>query len=68
MVLGNREFLGFLYNDIKKKVSLLGIVIRKVEIIFSNQLEAATTSLNYYLFLTNMPETLCSCVHKTLQF
>lgn len=55
--------MGYLYNDIENKVLLTGIISSQIEVICSNQLEAATTHLNYGLFLTNMPEMLCSCIH-----
>lgn len=43
---------------------LTGIIISIIEVICSNQLDAVTTRLNYGLFLTNVSEMLCSCVHK----
>lgn len=43
---------------------LTGIIISIIEVICSNQLDAVTTRLNYGLFLTNMSEMLCSCIHK----
>lgn len=57
--------MGYLYNDIENKVSLTGIISSQIEVICSNQLDAATTRLNYGLFLTNMPaEMLGSCLHQ----
>lgn len=55
--------MGDLYNDIENKV-LRGIIISKMEVICSNQLDAVTTHLNYGLFLTNVSKMLCSCIHK----
>lgn len=56
--------MGNVYDDIENKVFLIGIFISKIEVIFSNPLDAAIISLNYDLFLTNMPAMLCSCIHK----
>lgn len=56
--------MGNVHDDIENKVLLIGIFIRKKEVIFSNQLDAAIISLNYDLFLTHMPAMLCSCIHK----
>lgn len=56
--------MGNVYHVIENKVLLIGIFISKIEVVFSNQLDAAIFSLNYDLFLTNMPEMLCSYIHK----
>lgn len=58
------DFLGYLYNDIENKVLLIGIVIRKIEVIFFNLLDVVIISFNYNLFFISIFEMLCSYVYK----
>lgn len=56
--------MGCLYDDIENTVLLTGLISSQIDVICPNQLDAAATRLSYSLFLTNMPEMLCSCIHQ----
>lgn len=67
-MLHDRDFMGNVHDDIENKVLLIGIFISKIEVIFSNQLDAAIISLNYDLFLTPCLQCYTAAYTKRLQF
>lgn len=62
------ETLWAMYKMTENKVLLIGIFINKVEVIFSNSLDAAIISLNYDLFLTNILQRYTAVYTKLLRF